>query len=60
METHIKTVVGRSKGHIHGWDVANEAILNDGSYRESKFYQIPGKEYIQLAFKFAYEADPEA
>ncbi len=60
METHIKTVVGRYKGRIHGWDVVNEAILDDGSYRESKFFKILGEEFIHLAFQFAHEADPEA
>ncbi|WP_375582304.1 endo-1,4-beta-xylanase [Cyclobacterium xiamenense] len=60
METHIKTLVGRYKGRVHGWDVVNEAILDDGSYRKSKFYQILGEEFIHLAFQFAHEADPEA
>jgi len=60
MESHIKTVVGRYKGRVHGWDVVNEAILDDGSYRESKFYEILGEEFIQLAFQYAHEADPEA
>ncbi|MFO8000930.1 MAG: endo-1,4-beta-xylanase, partial [Marinilabilia sp.] len=60
MEDHIKTVVGRYKGKIDGWDVVNEAILDDGSYRKSKFYEIIGKEYIKLAFQFAREADPDA
>lgn len=60
MEDHIKTVVGRYKGRIDGWDVVNEAVLDDGSYRKSKFYKIIGKEYIKLAFQFAHEADPDA
>lgn len=60
MRTHITTVVSRYKGLIHGWDVVNEAILDDGSFRPSKFYEIIGEEYIQLAFKFASQADPEA
>lgn len=60
METHIKTLVGRYKGRVHGWDVVNEAILDNGSYRESKFFQILGEEYILLAFQFAHEADPQA
>ncbi|MDN3690143.1 endo-1,4-beta-xylanase [Cyclobacterium jeungdonense] len=60
METHIKTLVGRYKGRVHGWDVVNEAVLDDGSYRNSKFYQILGEEFIHLAFQFAREADPEA
>ncbi|WP_372775342.1 endo-1,4-beta-xylanase [Mangrovibacterium sp.] len=60
MKTHIHTVVGRYKGRIKGWDVVNEAIMEDGSYRNSKFYQIVGEDFIKLAFQFAHEADPEA
>ena len=60
MKSHISTVVGRYKGRIHGWDVVNEAILEDGSYRQSKFYEILGEEFIPLAFQFAHEADPNA
>ena len=60
MRNHIRTVVERYKGRVHGWDVVNEAILDDGSYRDSKFYTIIGEEYIPLAFQFAHEADPGA
>lgn len=60
MKSHITTIVERYKGRIKGWDVVNEAILEDGSYRESKFYEILGEEFIPLAFQFAHEADPEA
>lgn len=60
MRNHIHTVVTRYKGKVHGWDVVNEAILDDGSFRNSKFYQILGEDYIRLAFQFAHEADPEA
>jgi len=60
MRTHIHTVVGRYKGRVHGWDVVNEAIMNDGSWRQSPFYRIIGPEYVKLAFQFAAEADPNA
>ena len=60
MKSHIATVVGRYKGRIYGWDVVNEAILEDGSYRQSKFYEILGEEFIPLAFQYAHEADPDA
>lgn len=60
MRNHISTVVGRYKGRVHGWDVVNEAILDDGTYRNSKFYSIIGEEFVPLAFQFAHEADPDA
>jgi len=60
MKEHITTVVGRYKGRIKGWDVVNEAFLDDGSFRKTKFYKILGEEYITLAFQYAHEADPDA
>ncbi|MDT0688786.1 endo-1,4-beta-xylanase [Salegentibacter sp. F188] len=60
MKDHIHTVVGRYKGRIHSWDVVNEAIEDDGSYRKSKFFEILGEDFIKLAFEFAHEADPDA
>lgn len=60
MKNHIHTVVSRYKGRVKGWDVVNEAIMEDGSYRKSKFYEILGEEFIPLAFQYAHEADPDA
>ena len=60
MKDHIETVVSRYKGRIDSWDVVNEAIEDDGSYRKSKFYEILGKDFIKLAFNFAHDADPKA
>lgn len=60
MKNHIQTVVSRYKGRVHGWDVVNEAINDDGSWRESPFYKILGKDFVKLAFQYAQEADPDA
>ena len=60
MKDHISTVVGRYKGRINGWDVVNEAIDDSGHLRNSKWRQIIGDDYIQKAFEFAHEADPDA
>ncbi len=60
MKTHIQTVMGRYKGRIKGWDVVNEAIEDDGTYRRSPWYEILGPEYIEMAYRFAHEADPDA
>ena len=60
MKEHITTIVSRYKGRVHGWDVVNEAIVEDGSYRKSPFYEILGEDFIPLAFQYAHEADPDA
>jgi len=60
MRDHILTVVGRYKGRIHGWDVVNEAIDEDGSLRKTPWRDGIGDDYIAKAFEFAHEADPDA
>lgn len=62
MRAHIYALAGRYKGRINGWDVVNEAISdNPNEYlRKSKWQQIIGDDFIELAFKFAHEAAPDA
>src|SRR5205823_3886744 len=60
MRAHIAAVVGRYRSRIHGWDVVNEAVNEDGSLRRSPWLQIIGPEYIAMAFRFAHDADPSA
>ena len=60
LRDHIQKVVGRYKGKIKGWDVVNEALNEDGSMRQSNWQKIIGDDYIEKAFQFAHEADPDA
>ena len=60
MKEHIQTVVGRYKGRIHGWDVVNEPLEDDGQLRQTKWMQIIGADYIEKAFEWAHETDPDA
>lgn len=60
MRDHIHTVVGRYKGKIHGWDVVNEAIDEDGALRKAPWHDGIGDDYVAKAFEFAHEADPDA
>ncbi len=60
LKTHISTIMGRYKGRIQGYDVVNEALNEDGTMRQTKWYNIIGEDYIEKAFQFANEADPNA
>ena len=60
MKAHIYAVVGRYKGRVHGWDVVNEAFDDTGTLRHSPWRDGIGDDFIELAFRFAHEADPDA
>ena len=60
MKKHINAVAGRYKDSVYAWDVVNEAFNEDGTLRDSKWRSIIGDDYLELAFKFAHEAAPNA
>jgi len=61
LHDHISTEVGRYKGRIAYWDVVNEAIADNGrGLRDTPWRRLIGDDYIEMAFKFAHEADPDA
>jgi len=64
LESHIETVAGRYAGRIHSWDVVNEAIqVSDGrpdGLRDSPWLRLVGGDFVEVAFKAARRADPQA
>ena len=60
MRDHIHAVVGRYKGRVHGWDVVNEAFDDGGNLHPSPWRDGIGDDFVELAFRFAHEADPDA
>lgn len=64
LKDHIFAVAGRYKGKIYAWDVVNEAVDDSDDttqvYRKSNWYKICGPDFIEAAFRFAHEADPDA
>lgn len=58
LKTHIQTVVKHFKGKVKSWDVVNEAFEDNGTYKDNVWLRNIGKDYIELCFKYAREADP--
>ncbi|KEZ40668.1 hypothetical protein SAPIO_CDS8598 [Scedosporium apiospermum] len=53
-------VAGHYKGQCYAWDVVNEALEENGQYRQSPMYRAMGADFIPFAFKVAAEVDPGA
>jgi len=62
IEQHVTTVVSRYRGRIPVWDVVNEPLAVFGTMLDpnSLFTQVLGEEYIDIAFRAARKADPDA
>ncbi len=61
LKSHIETVVGRYRGRLRTWDVANEMIATDGSGMRPSFWTtIIGPDVVDSAFVWAHRVDPDA
>ncbi|OCH84509.1 endo-1,4-beta-xylanase [Obba rivulosa] len=60
VENHCGTLVGHYKGEVYAWDVINESLNDDGTFRENVFYNATGSDYIPAALRAARAADPHA
>lgn len=60
LTNHVTKEVTQYKGQCYAWDVVNEALESDGTFRKSVFFNILGEDYIRIAFEAAAAADPDA
>jgi endo-1,4-beta-xylanase len=60
LNDHIALEVGRYKGRLAAWDVVNEPFNEDGTYRQTLWYNGLGVDYIAQALTAARAADPAA
>ncbi|CCC14934.1 hypothetical protein SMACR_07668 [Sordaria macrospora] len=58
IETHINNVMGHYKGQCYAWDVVNEAVNDDGTWRPSVFLSTFNTDYFAISFRAAKAADP--
>ena len=57
---HIQTICRHFRGQVSSWDVVNEAFDADGGLRSTLWSQHLGATYLEKAFRYAHEADPDA
>jgi endo-1,4-beta-xylanase len=67
LQEHIATVMKHYAGQVFAWDVVNEALDDKARVKHSLWYDQPGigfaekgTAYIEQAFRWAHEADPQA
>ena len=57
---HIQTICRHFRGQVSSWDVVNEAFAADGTLRSTIWSQHLGGSYLEKAFRYAHDADPDA
>lgn len=67
LSDHIATVAGHYRGKVFAWDAVNEPFNEDGSMRDSIWYNKPGIGYagkgtkmVEKVLRWAHTADPNA
>src|SRR5690349_17185282 len=56
LHKHIQTVVSHYRGKVYAWDVVNEAFNDDGTMRETIWYDLPGIGHAGEGTKYIEQA----
>jgi endo-1,4-beta-xylanase len=67
LQQHIERLMQHYAGQVFAWDVVNEALDENGEFKDSPWYNQPGvglagkgPGYVEQAFRWAHAADPKA
>ncbi|MFL6145407.1 MAG: PHB depolymerase family esterase [Labedaea sp.] len=60
MERHITAETAHYAGQLYAWDVVNEPFNEDGTFRQTPFFNAMGTDYIADALRTARAADHKA
>lgn len=61
LREYTRTVFEHFNKDVYCWDVVNEAVADKGDeiLRKTKWLEIMGEDYLDIAFKIARELDPD-
>lgn len=60
LREHVQTVMAHYRGRVCEWDVVNEPLETDGSFRPNAWFTAIGEDYVAHALRLAREVDPRA
>lgn len=60
LHKHIFTLMAHFYGEIYVWDVVKDPIEDNGGLRDSFWMHTIGPDYLEYAFRWANQADPQA
>ncbi|KAG7529478.1 hypothetical protein FFLO_05620 [Filobasidium floriforme] len=58
LRTHVEAVAGRYKDDWAYLDVINEPLFENGTFRDSVWYNLLGEDYLEFALRTVHEVAP--
>lgn len=59
LQEHINAVLGRYAGDLYAFDVVNEPLNENGTYKSNVWYDVLGESYIATALQYTRAAAPD-